>query len=77
MEVKLSVLKGNGFWVTCSVMGLVCCIPSWILWKLIEDTLLYIHLSHSFLNNPHKVDPGDTLHEGVDCIQLAQSSVLW
>ena len=49
---------------------------SWILCKLIEDTLLYMHLSHSFLNNPYKVDLGDTVHEGVDCIQLAQSRVL-
>jgi len=76
METKLNVLKRNGFCATCSVMGLVCCIPSWILSKLIEDTLLYIHISHSFLNNPYKVDLGDTLHEGVDCIQLAQSRVL-
>lgn len=30
METKLNILKGI-IWPTCSVMGLVCCIPGWIL----------------------------------------------
>lgn len=57
-------------------MGLGYCIPSWILLKVIEHILLYIHLPYSFLNNPHTVDLRSALHEGIDWIQLAQSRVL-